>query len=95
MTDEMASFRRRIDECDKQIVRLINERLNVAQEVGQFKAARGMTIRIPEREKEVITKALGLNDGPCPPETLEKVFRILIDTAVSLEESLDSASPDQ
>lgn len=95
MTDEMTSFRRRIDECDEQLVRLINERLKVAQEVGHFKAERGMTIRIPEREKEVIAKALKLNEGPCPPETLEKVFRILIDTAVALEESLDSSSPKQ
>lgn len=95
MTDELAPFRRRIDECDENLVRLINERLKVAREVGQFKSERGMAVRIPERENEVIARALGLNEGPCPPEILEKVFRILIDTAVALEESLDSAHPEK
>lgn len=94
MTDELSPFRRRIDECDEKLVRLINERLKVAREVGQFKAAKGMTVRIPEREREVITRALALNEGPCPPEILEKVFRILIDTAVAMEESLGSARPE-
>ena len=95
MTDELAPFRRRIDECDEKLVRLINERLRVAREVGQLKAAKGMTVRIPEREREVIARALEVSEGPCPPEILEKVFRILIDTAVALEESLDSARPEQ
>ncbi len=95
MTDELTPFRRRIDECDEKIVRMINERLKVCREVGELKSAQGITVRIPEREEEVIAKAIGLNDGPCPPEVLEKIFRILIDTAVALEESLDSARPEQ
>ena len=95
MTDELTPFRRRIDECDEKIVRMINERLKVCREVGEFKFAQGIAVRIPEREEEVIAKAIGLNDGPCPPEVLEKIFRILIDTAVALEESLDSARPEQ
>ncbi len=95
MTDDLAPLRRRIDECDEKLVHLINERLKVAREVGQFKAARGMTVRIPEREREVIARALAVSDGPCPPEIMEKIFRILIDTAVALEESLDSARPEQ
>ncbi len=95
MTDELTPFRRRIDECDEKIVRMINERLKVCREVGELKSAQGIAVRIPEREEEVIAKAIGLNDGPCPPEVLEKIFRILIDTAVALEESLDSARPEQ
>lgn len=95
MADELDPFRRLIDECDEKLVRLINERLKVAKEVGKFKSKRGMAVRIPEREKEVIARAIGMNDGPCPPEILEKVFRILIDTAVALEESCDSNHPEQ
>ncbi|MBI2131366.1 MAG: chorismate mutase, partial [Candidatus Tectomicrobia bacterium] len=43
-------------------------------------------VRSPEREREVIGKALRLNEGPCAPEVLEKLFRLLIDAAVALEE---------
>ena len=87
MTEGLAELRRRIDECDEALVRLINERLKVCQEVGEFKTRREMEVRIPEREREVIPKALDLNEGPCPPDVVEKIFRLLIDTAVALEEN--------
>ena len=87
MTEGLAELRRRIDECDEALVRLINERLKVCQEVGEFKSRREMEVRIPEREREVISKALDLNEGPCPPDVVEKIFRLLIDTAVALEEN--------
>ena len=93
MTDELAPLRRRIDACDEQIVQLINERLKVALEVGELKTREGLPIRIPEREDEIIAKILKLNKGPCPSDVLKKVYRILIDTAVGLEESLDSSRP--
>ncbi len=93
MTDGLAGFRRRIDECDAQIVHWINERLKVCQEVGRFKVEHGMRVRVPEREEEVIARALGRNQGPCSPETLEKLFRILIETAVVLEQQQGEDRP--
>ena len=57
MDDELAEFRRRIDDCDAQIIQLINQRLKICQEVGDFKTDHGMEIRIPGREREVISKA--------------------------------------
>ncbi len=85
MTDPLDELRRRIDECDDEIVRLINERLRVCEEVGRFKEERGMEVRVPSREEEVIARALEVSEGPCPPDVLEKVLRILIDAAVALE----------
>ncbi|MDA1000266.1 MAG: chorismate mutase [bacterium] len=93
MTEELSGLRRRIDECDAELVRLIAERLRVCQEVGRFKGERGMEIRVPEREGEVISRVLKLNDGPCPPETLEKIFRLLIEAAVRLEAPEAPAPP--
>ncbi|MEK6710485.1 MAG: chorismate mutase [Nitrospinota bacterium] len=86
MMDGLAALRRRIEECDAQIVHWINERLKTCQEVGRFKHERGMEVRAPEREREVVAKAHRLNQGPCPAEVLEQVFRLLIDVAVALEE---------
>lgn len=86
MTDGLAVLRRRIEECDAQIVHWINERLKFCQEVGRFKHERGMEVRAPEREREVIAMAHRLNQGPCPPEVLEQAFRLLIEAAVALEE---------
>ncbi len=95
MTEGLTPLRRRIDDCDAKLLQLINERLKVCLEVGDFKAERGMSVRNPEREREVISRALELNEGPCPPEVVEEIFRLLIDTAVSLEENRDTARPEK
>ncbi len=86
MADGLSGFRERIDACDAEIIRLLNTRLKICLEVGEYKSARGIAVKDAARESEVIAKVLGGNEGPCPPEVLERIYRILIDTAVRLEE---------
>ena len=92
MTEDLEGFRRRIDACDREIVRAINERLQICGEVGRHKKKHGMEIHMPEREQEVIENILGESRGPCPPEVLEKLFRLLMEAAVSLEQSSGAAT---
>ncbi len=86
MADGLSGFRERIDACDAQIIRLINERLKICLEVGEYKSARSIGVKDEARESEVIAKVLNGNEGPCPSEVLQRIYRILIDTAVRLEE---------
>ncbi len=86
MADGLAGFRERIDACDEAIIRLINERLRICLEVGEYKSARGIAVKDAARESEVIARVLGNNAGPCPPDAVERIYRVLIDTAVRLEE---------
>ena len=86
MADGLSGFRERIDACDAQIIRLINDRLKICLEVGEYKSARSITVKDEARESEVIAKVMNGNEGPCPPEVLKRIYRILIDTAVRLEE---------
>ena len=86
MADGLSGFRERIDACDAQIVRLVNDRLKICLEVGEYKSARGIAVKDESREGEVIARVLDGNEGPCPPDVLRRIYRILIDTAVRLEE---------
>ena len=86
MADGLSGFRERIDACDTQIVRLINDRLKICLEIGEYKSARGIAVKNEAREDEVLARVLGGNEGPCPPDVLKQIYRILIDTAVRLEE---------
>ena len=86
MVDGLSGFRERIDACDAQIIRLINDRLNICLEVGEYKSSHGIAVKDETRENEVIARILEGNEGPCPSEALEQIYRILIDTAVRLEE---------
>lgn len=85
MSQELSDFRSEIDALDEKIVELINKRLQVCLEVGNFKSLHGIAVRDSKREEELMTKLLENNKGPCPPDILEKIYRILIETAVSLE----------
>ncbi len=51
--------RKKIDELDQELVRLITERLEVATEIGFYKKEKGMKILDRSREEEVIQKNLG------------------------------------
>ena len=71
---------------DRRIVRLLNERAELAREVGRVKDAAGRrAIRDAEREREVLLRVSMANDGPTPQADLLAVFKRLFAVARSLE----------
>lgn len=85
-TPELRRLRRRIDALDRRIVRLLNERAELARDVGRAKAAAGRrAIRDPEREREVLLRVSIANEGPTPQTDLLAVFKRLFAVARSLE----------
>ena len=48
-------LRSTIDQIDRQIVRLLSRRQDLAMEIGRTKAAQGLPIYIPDREAELLT----------------------------------------
>ena len=49
----ISDWRRRIDEIDKKLVELLNERSHCALEIGRIKQEQGIPIYQPTRENEV------------------------------------------
>jgi chorismate mutase/prephenate dehydratase len=83
----LEALRREIDELDRRIVALLNERATKGREVGRVKAALGWTTaRDPEREREVLLRVTIANTGPIPQEDLLAIYRRLIDATRGLEE---------
>ena len=83
---ELRRLRRRIDALDRRIVRLLNERAELAREVGRAKLAHGRrSIRDAEREREVLLRVSMANDGPTPQADLLAIFRRLFAVARTLE----------
>jgi chorismate mutase / prephenate dehydratase len=82
----MRRLRRRIDALDRRLVRLLNERAELAREVGRAKVAAGRrAVRDPEREREVLLRVSMANDGPTPQADLLAIFKRLFAVARSLE----------
>ncbi len=85
--DELEALRARIDELDRTIVGLLNDRARLAIEAARAKATLGRDgIRDPEREREVLLRVALANEGPLPQADLVDLYRRLIDVLVALEE---------
>ncbi len=83
---ELARLRAEIDELDRRIVGLLNERAELTRAVGHEKAAIGRrAIRDREREREVLLRITMANTGPVPQADLLAIYRRLIASARSLE----------
>jgi chorismate mutase-like protein len=83
---ELRRLRERIDALDRRIVRLLNDRAELAREVGRVKTAAGRrAIRDPEREREVLLRVSMANEGPTPQADLLAIFRRLFAVARGIE----------
>lgn len=83
---ELARLRAEIDELDRRIVALMNERAELTVAVGHEKAAIGRrAIRDRDREREVLLRVSMSNAGPLPQADLLAIYRRLIASARALE----------
>jgi len=83
---ELRRLRRRINALDRRLVRLLNERAELAREIGRAKVAVGRSaIRDPEREREILLRVSMANDGPTPQADLLAIFKRLFAVARGLE----------
>lgn len=83
---ELTRLRAEIDELDRRIVSLLNERAELTRAVVHEKAALGRRrIRDREREREVLLRISMANIGPIPQADLLAIYRRLIASARALE----------
>jgi len=81
----LSDWRRRIDEIDKKLVELLNERSQCALEIGRIKQESNIPLYQPDRENEVLENAEGENKGPLTDAAIRRLFERIIDEARSAE----------
>ena len=85
-TAELRRLRQRINALDRRIVGLLNERAELAREVGRAKAALGRrAIRDGDREREVLLRVTMANEGPLAQADLLALYRRLMAATRALE----------
>jgi chorismate mutase len=91
---EIGRLRDRIDELDRRIVALLNERATLGLGVGRAKADAGRrAVRDAHREREVLLRVAMANDGPLGQAELLSVYRRIVAATRELE-SRDRATRD-
>jgi chorismate mutase len=78
-------WRKRIDELDLEILKLLNERSRCAMEIGRWKKQAQLPVWSPEREAEILRHVVKSNTGPLDDAAVRRLFERIIDEARSLE----------
>jgi chorismate mutase len=76
---KLDEFRVMIDDVDRRIVELLNERTLVVEEIGRVKRTASLPIYEPKREEAVFTNVTGCNHGPLTTDALRRIFERIID----------------
>ncbi len=84
----LEDLRKKIDELDHQLVKLLNERARVVVEIGKLKSKTDKPVYSPDREKDVFARIAEANEGPLPDRCLVAIWRELMSGSFVLERPL-------
>lgn len=85
MSDPISTKRQFIDDLDRQLVNLLDQRAKLVLELGSRKSEDQMPTFIPSREAEVLDGLKKLGAGDFPRESLPAIFREVISACRRLQ----------
>jgi chorismate mutase/prephenate dehydratase len=94
MSDDLDTLRQAIDALDEALLKQLNERAKLAQQVAEAKqrsqsnSDEPLAFYRPEREAQVLRRIAHLNEGPIPDEKVMYLFRQVMSACLSLEQPL-------
>jgi len=74
-----------IDRLDRELLRIFNERANLALKIGEIKKEKQMAVYDPEREKRIFEAMTAANPGPLENSAIVRLFERVIDESRRLE----------
>ena len=76
---KLEEFRVVIDQIDRRIVALLNERTEIVECIGRVKHECQMPVYEPRREDQVFANIAAANQGPIGHEAVRRIFERIID----------------
>ena len=94
---DIEDWRKKIDEVDRKLVKLLSERAKAAIEIGRLKRDTSLPIYEPDRERVVFENVQGANPGPLPGRDLVRIYERIIDVMrnIQKEEIVSSPEPNE
>jgi chorismate mutase/prephenate dehydratase len=90
--EDLAAIRAEIDEIDRQLLMLINQRADCARRVAEIKLATSQSgdalFYRPEREAQILRAIQQANPGPLPADFAARIFREIMSSCLALERPL-------
>lgn len=82
---ELDHLRNRIDEVNLELLKLINERAQLVQEIGRVKEGQGVYRYDPIRERKMLDVIKEKNDGPFDNATIDHLFKEIFKASLDLQ----------
>jgi chorismate mutase len=82
---KLEEFRLLIDDVDRRIVALLNERTLVVENIGRVKREAKLPVYEPKREEQVFANITGANQGPLTTTAVRGIFERIIDESRSIQ----------
>ncbi|WP_379965363.1 bifunctional 3-deoxy-7-phosphoheptulonate synthase/chorismate mutase [Ectobacillus sp. sgz5001026] len=85
-SNNLETLRNQIDEVNLEILKLLNKRGNLVQEIGKLKEVQGVKRFDPLRERVMLDLVAEHNKGPFETSTLQHIFKTIFKTGLELQE---------
>jgi chorismate mutase len=79
--------RKQIDLLDAELLRLLNERATIANELAAIKKDAGLPVYDGDREQQILDRVCVENQGPLESQSITCIFRCIIRESRRVEET--------
>jgi 3-deoxy-7-phosphoheptulonate synthase/chorismate mutase len=83
--ERVRELRERVDEVDRELIRALNERARIVQEIMALKAESGAPVYDPRREEEILQRVVEQNEGPIYDSSMRDIFGLILHRIRDLE----------
>lgn len=83
---DISDWRKKIDAVDTAVLHLLNLRAGFALEVGKLKGVEGISLRTPERERQIVERMQSLNPGPLDAEAIGQIYETIVKQCIRAQQ---------
>ena len=85
LRERVRELREQVDEVDRELIRALNERARIVQEIMALKAEVGSPVYDPKREEEILQRVVEQNTGPIYDSSMRDIFELILHRIRDLE----------
>jgi 3-deoxy-7-phosphoheptulonate synthase/chorismate mutase len=83
--ERVRELRERVDEVDRELIRALNERARIVQEIMTLKSETGSPVYDPKREEDILQRVVEQNTGPIYDSSMRDIFELILHRIRDLE----------
>jgi chorismate mutase len=85
LQERVRELRELVDEVDRELIRALNERARIVQEIMVLKTKAGAPVYDPKREEEILQRVMEMNTGPIYDSSMRDIFELILHRIRDLE----------